>query len=243
MTGAAISTESNLYSGNRHKYNDGMTYSSLVHKERGAVSGLLVAVIGLSVLVLGLGSFSIWAFVAYSEANDDLQDKLAVARAEAKAEQAEADEAKFAEREKQPSKTFKAPNDYCALTFQYPKTWSAFESEELSNGGDFRAYLNPDVVPPISNTQQFALRVTIEQKDYNSVTAQYDSLVKKGDLKQASTSSEGNQGMRLTGNFSRNIRGDAVLYRCRDKTITIRSDADVFKSDFDSIIRTIDFNA
>ncbi len=220
-----------------------MTYSHRHDNERGAISGLQVAVIGLSVLVLGLGSFGIWAFVAYNDASSDLDSKIAVAEAQAKEEKGNEDEAKFAEREKQPANVYKAPDDYCGLSFQYPKTWSAYESEQTSNGGDFRAYLNPKVVPPITSSQQFALRVTIEQKDYDSVTNQYDGLVQKGDLKQASTASQGNQGMRLTGNFSKNIRGDAVIYRCRDKTITVRTDADTFKADFESIIRTITFNA
>lgn len=211
--------------------------------ELGVISGLQIAVIGLSVLVLLLGSFGIWAFVAYNDASSDLEGKIAVAVAKAREEKGDEDEAKFAEREKQPLKTFKAPDDYCGLTFQYSKKWSAYESEQITNGGDYRAYLNPDVVPPISNSQQFALRVLIEQKDYDDVIANYDGLVTKGDLKQSSTSSEGKSGTRLTGNFSKNIRGDAVIYRCRDKTITIRTDADVFKSDFEAISRTIDFNS
>ena len=211
--------------------------------ELGVISGLQIAVIGLSVLVLALGSFGIWAFVSYNDAQSDVDGKIAVAVAKAREEKGDEDEAKFAEREKQPLKVFKAPDDYCGLTFQYSKKWSAFESEQITNGGDYRAYLHPDVVPPISNSQQFALRVSIEQKDYDDVTANYDGLVTKGDLQQSSTSSEGNQGMRLDGNFSKNIRGSAVIYRCRDKTITVRTDADVFKSDFESIIRTIDFNA
>jgi hypothetical protein len=226
-----------------HKYNGGMTYSHRYERESGAISGLQVAVIGLGVLVLGLGSFSIWSFVAYSEAQSDVDDKIAVAVAAAREEKGEEDEAKFAEREKQPTKTFKAPDDYCGLTFQYPKTWSQYWSEQISNGSDFRAYLNPDIVPPITSSQQYALRVVIEQKDYDDVVGQYENLVAKGDLKSSTTSSEGNQGTRLTGNFSRNIRGDAVIYRCRDKTITIQTDADTFKSDFQSIIGTIDYNA
>jgi len=220
-----------------------MTYPDRHHKERGVISGMMIAVIALSVLVLGLGSFGIWAYVSYSDASSDLDDKIAVAVAKAREAKGEEDEAKFAEREKQPLKVFSAPADYCGLTFQYSKKWSAYESEQITNGGDYLAYLNPDVVPPISNSQQFALRVIIEQKDYDDVTANYDGLVQKGDLKQSSTSSEGKSGMRLTGNFSKNIRGDAVIYRCRDKTITIRTDADVFKSDFETLIRTIDFNA
>lgn len=212
-------------------------------RERGVVSGLMVAVIGLSVLVLGLGSFSIWAFVAYTDAAEDVQSKIDVAVERAKAEQAEKDEEKFAEREKQPTKLYKAPDDYCGLSFQYPKTWSRFDSEQITNGGDYKSYLNPDTVPPISSSTQYALRVIIEQKDYDDVIAQYDNLVTKGDLKQSTTSSQGNQGTRLTGNFSKNIRGDAVIFRCRQQSITVQTDADTFKKDFETLIKTINFNA
>jgi hypothetical protein len=216
--------------------------SSNRKSEYGVVSGMMIAVIGLSVLVLGLGSFAIWAFVAYNDASSDLQGKIDVAVAKAREDKGNEDEQKFEEREKQPTKTFKAPDDYCGLTFQYPKTWSAFESEQIQNGGDYKAYLNPDVVPPISNSQQFALRVLIEQRDYDDVMNQYQSLVQKGDLKQSIASSQGNEGARLSGDFSKDIRGDAVIYKCRDKTITVRTDANVFKSDFEALIRTIDFN-
>jgi hypothetical protein len=221
-----------------------MSLNSSRHKnEQGAISGLLIAVIGLSVLVLGLGSFGIWAYVAYNDASSAVQDKIDIAVAQAKEEKGNDDDAKYAEREKQPTDTFKAPDDYCSLSFQYPKTWSVYESEQITNGGDFKAYLNPGVVPPISNSEQFALRVTIEQKDYDSVVSQYDQQVTKGDLQQSTTSSQGNQGTRLTGNFSKDIRGDAVIYRCRDKTITVQTDADTFKSDFQTLISTIKYNA
>lgn len=218
------------------------THTSRNHTERGAISGLLVAVIALGVLVLGVGSFAIWAFVAYNEAQSDVDDKIALAVSDAKEKKGEEKEADFTEREKRPNETFKAPDDYCALTFQYPKTWSVYESEEITNGGDFKAYLNPKIVPPVTGTNQFALRVLIEQNNYDQVVDSYASLVKKGDLKQSTTASEGKSGTRLTGNFNKNIRGDAVIYRCRDKTITVRTDADTFKSDFEALIRTIDFN-
>jgi hypothetical protein len=210
--------------------------------ERGAISGLMFAVIGLSVLVLGLGSFGIWAFVAYGEAQSELDLKISAAVAEAKQVQADELEKEFEEKEKQPHKTFTAPNDYCAVRFQFPKTWSAHSSEQVANGGDFRAYFNPDVVPPITNQEQFGLRLVIEQREYDTVLQRYDNLVQKGDLKQSTTSSNGHQGTRLTGNFSKNIRGDAVIFRCRDKTISLQTDADAFKTDFEAIIRTLDYN-
>lgn len=211
--------------------------------ELGAISGLMIAVIGLSVLVLGLGSFSIWAFVSYNEAKDNVDSKIAIAVAAAREEQAEKDEAKYAEREKNPYKIFKAPDDYCGLTFQYPQTWNEHWAKRITNGGDFEAYLNPGHVPPINDREQFALRVKIEQRDYDNALNQYNNLIQSGKLKQSSGASNGQNYSRLTGDFSSDIRGDAAIYRCRDKTITIRTDAaSTFKSDFEALIRTVKFN-
>lgn len=212
--------------------------------QRGAISGQLVAIIGLGVLVLVLGSVAIWAIVNYNEAKTDVDGRVGEAVAEAKRAQAEEDEQKYLDREKEPLQPFTGPDDYGRLTFKYPKTWSAYIDKDAANGGEYAAYFNPVAVPPVANsdTQQFALRVRIEQRDYDQVVQSYDGLVKKGDLKQSSTSSQGNQGTKLEGNFSKNIRGSAVIYKSRDKTITIRSDANTFKADFDKLIQTIEFN-
>lgn len=211
--------------------------------ERGAISGLQVTVIGLAVLVLGLGSFGIWAFVSYQDAQSNVDSKIKIAVLNGKKEQEDADEKEFSDREKEPNKVFKGPDDYCGLSFNYPKTWSVYVENDIKNGGDYEAYLNPDVVPPVGQDQQFAVRVLIQQKDYDSVANQYQSLATKGELKQSSTTSLGNQGLRLDGNFSKNIRGAAVLYKCRAYTITLRTDADTFKPDFEKVIQTISYNS
>jgi len=211
-------------------------------RERGEISGLQVTVIGLAILVLGLGSFGIWAFVSYQDAQQNVDSKIEVAVANGKKEQADEDETKFSEREKEPNKVFKGPSDYCGLTFEYPKTWSAYEANDIKNGGDYEAYLHPDIVKPVSADQQYALRVLIEQKDYPDVIKQYEGLVGKDSLKQSTANSEGNEGVRLDGNFSKNIRGAAVIYKCRAYTITLRTDADTLKPDFEKIIRTISYN-
>jgi hypothetical protein len=212
-------------------------------RERGVISGPLVAVITLCVLVVGLGSFSIWAYVAYSEAQVDVDDKIAEAVAQAKLEQADEDDKKFAERAKQPLKKFVAPEDYCSVSFLYPKTWSEYWSEQISSGGDFKAYLSPGYVPPVTNSEQYALRVTIEQKDYDDVLQRYDNLVKSGALKISTTSAGDEEGTRLTGEFSKDIRGDAVIYRCRDYAITLQTDADVFTKDFEALVRTLTYSS
>jgi hypothetical protein len=210
--------------------------------ERGGVSASLIAIIGLSILVLGAGSLAIWALINYNEQKTNVDGKIDLAVAEAKKVQGDADEVKFAEREKEPNREFVGPEDYGRLTFTYPKTWSVYVARDVAKGGDYEAYLNPVTVPPVSATQQYSLRVLIEEKDYDQVVKSYENLVKKGDLRSSATSANGNNGTRLDGSFTKDIRGSAVLYKIRDKTLTIRTDADTFKPDFENIIKTIKFN-
>lgn len=207
--------------------------------EQGKISGSLLAIIGLSLLVVVAGSLAIWAYLNYSEQKTNVDGKVELAVAQAKKDQADEDEQKFAEREKEPNRQFVGPDDYGRLTFDYPKTWSVYVAKE---SGAYEAYLNPITVPPVSRDQQFALRVLIEQEDYDEILRSYENLVEKGDLRSSAVSSMGHNGTRLDGNFNDNIRGSAVIFRVRDKTITLRTDADTFKPDFDKLIQTIDFN-
>jgi len=209
--------------------------------EQGKVSGSLLAIIGLSLLVAVAGSLAIWAYLNFNEQKTNVDGKIDLAVAEAKKEQADEDEVKFAEREKEPNRQFVGPDDFGRLTFDYPKTWSVYVEKDGSSGS-YEAYLNPITVPPVSQSQQFALRVVIEAKDYDAVVRSYESRVKSGDLRSSATSSLGHNGTRLDGSFNDNIRGSAVIYRVRDKTITLRTDADTFKPDFDALTKTINFN-
>jgi len=210
-------------------------------REHGAVSGMLVAVVGLSVLVLILGSFGIWAFVSYNDAKDDVDGKIAIAVAQAKEDQGNVDEEKYAEQIKQPYDNFKAPDDYCSVSLQYPRTWSAYESEQLSNGSDYKSYFSPGVIPVISDDTQYALRVSILQKDYDDVINTYQNLVQSGKLQSSTTNANGQQGTRLDGDFSHNIRGSAVIYQCRQQTIVVQTDASAWKDDFENIIKTLQY--
>lgn len=202
----------------------------------------MIAIIGLSILVIGAGSFGIWAYVNYNQQKTNVDGKVDLAVAEAKKAQSDADEQKFAEREKEPNRQFVGPDDYGRLTFMYPKTWSVYVGRDTSKGGDYEAYLNPISVPPVSTKQQYSLRVLIEQNDYDKVVSSYEKDVEKGDLKSSAVSANGHNGTRLDGNFSNDIRGSAVIYKIRDKTLTLRTDADTFKPDFEKLIKTVDFN-
>ncbi|HEU5121743.1 MAG TPA: hypothetical protein VFT59_02765, partial [Candidatus Saccharimonadales bacterium] len=167
--------------------------------EEGSISGSMIAIIGLSVLVLVAGGLAIWAYVSYNEQKTNVDGRVELAVAEAKKEQSDIEEEKFAQREKEPNRQFTGPDDYGRLVFDYPKTWSVYEARDVSRGGTYEAYLNPIVVPPVTPTQQYALRVAIEEKDYDQVVKSYEGLVKKGDLRTSAVSANGNNGTRLDG--------------------------------------------
>ena len=229
-----------LYTVVKRKYNDAM--SKQQSYERGAVSALLVSTIVLSVLALAGVVVSVWALMNYNEQKTNVDGKVAIAVAEAKKIQADDLEAKFAARDKEPNRQFVGPEDYGRLTFDYPKTWSVYIERDVSKGGTYEAYLNPVAVPAVSDSQQYALRVTIEEKDYDQSIASYNALVKRGDLNASSVAANGSNGTRFDGSFNKNIRGSAVVFKIRDKTLTLRTDADTFKADFDALIATIKFN-
>ncbi len=211
-------------------------------REHGAVDKGLLLVIGLSLLSAIAIGIAVWSFINYNEQKTNVDGKIAEAVATAKKEQADLDEAKFAAREKEPNREFVGPDDYGRVTFNYPKTWSVYVNKDVAKGGTYEAYLNPVSVPAVTTTQQYALRVTIEEKDYDQVIANYGTLVRRGDLRTSATSANGVNSTRIDGSFSKDIRGSAVIYKIRDKTLTLRTDADTFKADFDALIATIKFN-
>ncbi|MDR1032959.1 MAG: hypothetical protein LBL84_03035 [Candidatus Nomurabacteria bacterium] len=211
----------------------------------GEVDVWMIVTIVLGVLFLAAGSMAIWAYVNYSDQKNNVDSIKSAAVAEAKKLQADEDEKKFAEREKEPNRDFVGPEDYGRLVFKYPKTWSVYEASSASAGGNYTAYLNPIVVPTVNNKQIFALRVSILEKDYDSTLKTYDPLVKKGDLKQTPLETVGKTdatGARYDGAISKDMRGALVIFKLRDKTAVIQTDAETFKPDFDAIIKTIDFN-
>lgn len=210
-------------------------------KPKGRVSLVLAIVFGL--LTAGLGGLSIWLYLQYSEQKNNVDAIAATRVAEATKLQAEKLETEFAEREKQPNVQFTGPDDYGRLVFMYPKTWSLHVSK---SGMPYAAYLNPVGVPPLASDARFALRVSIESKSYEDVVKQYDSQIKKGEVKaEAITLGSADNsvlGTRFNGALAKHIVGSAVVFKIRDKTVILQSDAQVFINDFNNILKSITFN-
>ncbi len=208
--------------------------------ESGQVNPLLISNIITALLVIGLTGLSIWLYSQYTYYKDDTGKIVAAEVNKAKTAQQKEDEQKALEREKLPTRTFQGPADLGSVSFQYPKTWSVHIARNVNA---LEAYLQPDVVPPLSTTQPYATRVLVEDRPYEVVVKTYDGLVKKGDLRSNPATIEGFSGIRLDGKFSKDREGSVVLFKVRDKTLTIASDSISFKNDFDNtILKSLKFN-
>lgn len=237
--------------------------TTLRRGQSGHADGKLVGIILLSLLFLVAGSAAIWLYINYVEVKTDVDGKVTAAVAEAKKDQADADLAKFNESEKKPLLTFAGLDDYGHVTFDYPKIWSAYQSTNVSagNGATYAVFFSPRAIPPLpsnalndvvapkkiqpstSDVARYALRMKVEQKSYDASLASYDALIKNNMLKSSAFSNEnGISGTRFDGLFNSDIQGSAVVIRMRDRTLTLRTDSDSFKKDFDALIKTIKFN-
>ncbi|MEI6228927.1 MAG: hypothetical protein WCP11_02820 [Candidatus Saccharibacteria bacterium] len=213
--------------------------------DKGSADIWMITTICFAVLMIGASTFGVWAYMNYNEQKTDVDGKIGDAVALAKKEQGDEDEKKFAEREKEPNREFSGPEEYGQVSFSYPKTWGVYVATEASiKGGSYEAYFNPIEVPPVKAGQQYALRLSVVQKkSYDEFLKTFESSIKKGELKSSSALINDIAVTRLDGNFSKDIRGSMVVFPVRDKLVTIQTDADTFKPDFDALIKTIKFNA
>lgn len=211
-------------------------------RARGYVNSWMVAAVGGLVLFLIAGGLAIWAYMAYAQEKTAIDSRIDAAKAQAREEQSRVDREKFNEEAKNPRVEFVGPQEYGRVSFMYPKTWSVYIDRDGSDRGDYKAYLQPKSVPPVSrDTSRFALRLEILNQDFDKVLTQYSSALKKGELTSSSVEFNGNSATRIDGTFSKDLRGSVVLMKVRDKTIRFSTDADTFKPDFKAILDTVSF--
>lgn len=205
-----------------------------------------IAIVMLSLVAVTFVGLFVWILLKYNDVNDDVNGRINLAVAAAKEEQQVEDEKEFAEREKSPYLNFAGPMDYGELSFKYPRTWSVFIEADASNGGDFRAYLNPVQVNPISKDTINALRVTIRNKDFESVVSEYQKAMdrKDSDLSVETINVGGAVANRYSGTIpNTGLSGYIVVFKIRDKTAILQTDSVLFKEDFDKLLETVKFNA
>ena len=206
-----------------------------------------IALVGLGVIALALGILFAMKLKDYNELSSDVDGKIALATADAVDENTTKLENEFAEREKSPLRDFTGPEDYGALSFTYPKTWSLYVSADASKGGDYVAYFNPIQIDAVNSKDSlFALRLTITTKSFESVVASYQAQMsaKDANLSMDTITINDSVANRYTGTIpGTEFNGYIVVIKIRDKTVILQTDSYLFESDYNKLLESIKFNS
>ena len=202
-------------------------------RQSGEVNPLLITSVLLGFLTIALAGVSVWAFMNYQDQKNNTDQKIAAAVEVAEDEQAAELEEQFLEREKSPVKRFSGPADLGSVSFEYPKTWSVHTA---TSDDELNVYLHPNVVPPIDRDRPYALRIAVEDENYERVIGNYERLVEQGGLKSDSITINDFVGVKLEGKFSEQRQGSMVVFKIRDKTLSLATDSTSYVKDFNDII-------
>ena len=200
----------------------------------------IIVLLTLLLIVAGLLAFNFYNDYKAASANVDAQVETAVLNLEQ--EITDRLETDFAEREKNPYSTLTGPSDYGSVSFKYPKTWSVYVAHDASKGGDYEAYLHPAEVPEITREAKLALRVTITSEQFENVANHYTNLISNGSLSTSVISIGAVNANRYDGQIDNNIVGSVVIFKIRDKTVKLQTDAEIYRADFNQFLETITYN-
>ncbi len=200
-----------------------------------------IIIVLLALMLIGSLLLAYYFHNEYQVASSDVDSKVETAVIAREKEITDKLEAEFAEREKLDYNTFTGPDDYGTLSFKYPKTWSVYVAKDASKGGDFEAYLHPAEVPTVATNTIFALRIVIRSESFETADKRYKSLVTSGKLSSSIVTVGNTDANRYDGSLPNQLVGSVVIFKIRDKVVTMETDAELYRSDFDKILQTVTF--
>lgn len=217
----------------------------------GTGSGTLIKII-LGLLLLVALVFGGWAFSQMQHYKNDSKQITSKAVNSAVAAAQKDQQAKDAEADKQPFKVFQGSPTYGSLSFNYPKTWSAYV--DTSNQSEpINGYFYPDIVPGTQSKTAYALRVELVSNDYAQTVQQFQSQISQGAVTARAYLPPKMQGVAnvtagtyLSGQINsqdQTQKGNMLIIKVRDKTLQISTESNNFSADFnDTVLGSLTFN-
>ena len=218
--------------------------SGLVNKNKKDYSGIIKTafLVFTSLAAITFLGLFVYAYIQWTNAKTDVNGQIALAVSEAENKLRTNLEADFEKREKYPYRTFAGPSDFGALTFEYPKTWSVYVPNDASRAQDFHAYFNPGLVNVVENKTVMALRVSILNTLTDQVKERYSSKIKSGKMTVSTKVVNKINVDVYKGQLDSNYNGIVCIFKIRDKTVVLQTDAYLFEQDFNRILETVRFN-
>lgn len=199
---------------------------------------VMVSMVGVAVII-ALAVFSIWSYTNYLNEKNNSEEIIAEAVTEAERVQEVALREEFTEESKSPNKTYVSPKSTGSVSLTYPKTWSAFIDEDEGKPSPIDAIFHPDYVP--ADDTQYAMRMTIENRDYTSELGSYDREIEQGQVSSSALKVSGVTGVRLVGEVEKSDDGILVIFPLRDKTLKIWTESNSYSKDFNKVIDNLSF--
>jgi hypothetical protein len=199
----------------------------------------------LIILLIASLAFGGWAFSQMSHYKNDAGQIAAAAVDKAKKDQAAQLQAQFADQSKSPYKTFQGSSTYGSLSFNYPKTWSAYV-DTTNPSEPINGYFYPDSVPGTQSHTAYALRVELVSTDYAQVMQQFSSYISQGKVTakayvptKLQNTANVVAGTLLAGQINTQDltqNGQMMVIKVRDKTLQISTQASNFGADFNNTV-------
>jgi hypothetical protein len=207
--------------------------------------GSLVTTVVLVLLLIAAIGFGGWAYSKMLDYKNNSDQKAAAAVASSKKQITDQLQAQFDQQSKQPYKTFTGSPTFGSITFNYPKSWSAYVDSTDSNE-PINGYFHPDVVPGVNSKTAYALRVELVSDDYSQVLQNFQSSASQGGLTakayvppKMQGAANVTAGTYLSGQINPQDQtqiGNMVIIKVRDKTLEIYSESAAFADDFNNTV-------
>lgn len=220
--------------------NEPVSYNS----SAGGGRRILTTVILVVLLIASLG-FGGWAYAQMQDYKNNSDKKAAAAVAAAAKTQAAQLQAQFDEQSKSPSKTYVGSSTYGTITFNYPKTWSAYV-DTSNQSQPINGYFHPNVVPGVQTKTAFALRLQLQSTDYSQVLQQYQSQISTGKVTarayvppKLNGVANVQPGTLLSGAVNSSDQtqsGTMLIIKVRDKTLEIYTESNDYLNDFNNTV-------
>ena len=207
----------------------------LVKDQKGIVNVLLVPLIVASILLVATIGFAAWAFSERQSYKNDVDGKIATAVEINTKEVSDQKDNEFLEKEKYPLDTFEGGNQFGAVKVGYPKTWSAYITE---NEDSAEYVFSPRFVSGDTEAAR-ALKITVDNRSYDEALTTFDGQLLNGDVKAKAFSLPKVRnvvGTRFDGAIEQGKQGTVILLPLRDKTIQISNEVPGLINDFNNII-------
>jgi hypothetical protein len=219
------------------------------HNQVGAVSGLGISLVLSIVLLLSAVIFGAWAFMSRQDYKSNVDAKINVAVGVARTQTTVADNASFVDKFKQPFLTFNGPEQYGSITFQYPKTWSAYVNGiGVSSANLIDGYFSQGMLQSVTDgTTDFALRIKVLNQAYDQTVQAYQGQSPTYTAAPYTLPKIPNVvGLEVSGQLGVGANGDTstmVILPERTNTIEVWTDGDQNLNDFnDTVLKTFSFS-